>query len=586
MKFSILTVTALSSSVLMTTTFSSAQETASASSTTLLRSGSGGNNNNNNNQKQQEHHHHGALDFKFDMSACNDIHDEKTCYETTDGDDDSSSHCVWCDCQAVPSVCVTKEQSESLPPGVFDCKSPDESPEEEDGIFRFVDGHTHHLTETIDVGGPESICDPSSKSISGYMDIKGSKYDESGDKHLFFWMFEKRGTSQVEQEEDANDEEIPFVVWLTGGPGCSSTLALLTENGPCSVNDDGKTTTPNPYSWSEAAHVLWLDQPAGVGYSYGDENDSGEAMVSEDAYYFFQAFFQTHPEYAKSPLYIIGESYAGHYVPAISHRIWMGNKSPCENCIDLNFAGLSIGNGLTNPEEQYAWYPEMVYNNSHGIKVVDEQVYEAMKAAVPKCQALIHQCNQGDSTLNNFACQTAFVVCNMALTSPYQATGLNPYDIRKKCAKPPLCYDFSNVGEFLNAESTKKALGVDESHSHNWNACNFGINMKFHTDWMKDFSHYVADLLEAGFPALIYAGDVDFICNYLGNRAWTDGLEWSHKDEFAAAGTHDWNGGAGIARTSNGFTFLQVKDGGHMVPADQPEISLEMLKTFLTGGEF
>lgn len=70
------------------------------------------------------------------------------------------------------------------------------------------------------------------------------------------------------------------------------------------------------------------------------------------------------------------------------------------------------------------------------------------------------------------------------------------------------------------------------------------------------------------------------------HRAWTDGLEWSHKDDFAAAGIHDWNGGAGIARSSNGLTFLQVKDGGHMVPADQPEISLEMLKTFLSGGEF
>ena len=330
MKFSILTVTALSSSFL--TKFSSAQETAAATmtaaaatSTTLLRSGQ------KQKQQEQDHHHHhggggGGLDFKFDMSSCNDIHDEKTCYETADdsgGGDSSSSHCVWCECQAVPSVCVTKEQSESLPPGVFDCKSPDvetspdvddDDEEEGDGIFRFVDGHTHHLTETIDVGGPESICDPSSKSISGYMDIKGSKYDESGDKHLFFWMFEKRGTTTTSaadettehRQQQQDEEEIPFVVWLTGGPGCSSTLALLTENGPCSVNEDGKTTTPNPYSWTEAAHVLWLDQPAGVGYSYGDENDSGEAMVSEDAYYFFQAFFQTHPEYAKSPLYIIG----------------------------------------------------------------------------------------------------------------------------------------------------------------------------------------------------------------------------------------------------------------------------------------
>jgi cathepsin A (carboxypeptidase C) len=384
-------------------------------------------------------------------------------------------------------------------------------------------------------------------------------------QHLFFWMFEKRNSHLL---DDVEASEIPFVVWLTGGPGCSSTLALLTENGPCSVNSDGKTTKVNPYSWTEAAHVLWLDQPAGVGFSYGDENDSGEAMVSEDAYYFFQAFFQTHPEYSQSPFYIIGESYAGHYVPAISHRVWKGNQSPCDECVNINFTGFAIGNGLTKPEEQYKWYPE------------------AMKAAVPKCTALIHQCNQGDNTIDDFACQTAFVVCNVALTSPYQATGLNPYDISKKCAKPPLCYDFSNVADFLNLESTKQALGVDKSHVHNWNACNYGINMKFHTDWMKDFSPYVADLLDAGFPALIYAGDLDFICNYLGNQAWTKGLAWKYSDEFNAAEVHDWNGGTGLARSSNGFTFLQIKDGGHMVPTDQPEVSLTMLKTFLSGGEF
>ena len=79
-------------------------------------------------------------------------------------------------------------------------------------------------------------------------------------------MFEKRANEGEEEEkakddhEDDGDNEIPFVVWLTGGPGCSSTLALLTENGPCKVNDDGKSTTVNPYSWTEAAHVLWLDQ--------------------------------------------------------------------------------------------------------------------------------------------------------------------------------------------------------------------------------------------------------------------------------------------------------------------------------------
>eukprot|EP00934_Nitzschia_sp_Nitz4_P007750 Nitzschia sp. Nitz4//scaffold25_size161228//156007//157719//NITZ4_002458-RA/size161228-processed-gene-0.174-mRNA-1//1//CDS//3329544670//7740//frame0 len=504
--------------------------------------------------------------------ACNDIHDQSACQQATDA---SGSPCVWCKCQAVPSVCVTEDQAKDLPSGVFQCSSEDEHP----GDFHFVDDKLHSFRELNHENS--DLCDDSSLSISGYMDISGSKYDQDGEnKHLFFWMFEKRN-----QDLEA-DEEIPFVVWLTGGPGCSSTLALLTENGPCSVNPDGKTTTPNPYSWTEAAHVLWLDQPAGVGFSYGAENDNGEAMVSEDAYFFLQAFFQSHPEYASSPLYIIGESYAGHYVPAISHRIYVGNQNPSDKTIPLNFAGLAIGNGLTNPEEQYKWYPEMVWNNSHGIKVVNEEAYEAMKQVVPKCDALIHQCNQGDSIIDSFACQSAFVVCNMGLTSPYQATGLNPYDIRKKCEHPPLCYDFSFVGDFLNLESTKQALGVDEKNSHNWQSCNYGINMQFHTDWMKNFSPYVADLLDAGYPALVYAGDVDFICNYLGNKAWTLGLEWSHTAEFQAADEHDWNNGKGLARTSSGFTFLQVYDAGHMVPADQPEASLDMLKTFLAGGAF
>ena len=87
-------------------------------------------------------------------------------------------------------------------------------------------------------------------------------------------------------------------------------------------------------------------------------------------------------------------------------------------------------------------------------------------------------------------------------------------------------------------ESTKKALGVDEKHSHSWSTCNFGINMKFHDDWMHDFSPKVALLLNADIPVLIYAGDVDFICNYLGNKAWSYNLEWKGKDDFQKAKEH------------------------------------------------
>ncbi len=88
-----------------------------------------------------------------------------------------------------------------------------------------------------------------------------------------------------------------------------------------------------------------------------------------------------------------------------------------------------------------------------------------------------------DSFINRFACQTAYVTCSAAETIPYQMTGLNPYDIRKHCDNPPLCYDFSNIETFLNLDSTKSSLHVSEE-SKKWVTCNMGVNMKFHSDWM------------------------------------------------------------------------------------------------------
>ena len=206
--------------------------------------------------------------------------------------DENQLPCEWCVAGAIPSECMSAEQAKQLPDGVFDCSSP--------GSHRssFFGESQYSFRTSTPEPAVSDICDSSSKSLSGYMDVKGSRYDANGEnKHLFFWMFEKRGETQA-------DDDTPFVVWFTGGPGCSSTLALLSENGPCSVKKDASGTTNNPYSWTESAHVLWLDQPAGVGFSYGEETDTNEEMVAEDVYYFLQAFFQTYPQYQKNPLFI------------------------------------------------------------------------------------------------------------------------------------------------------------------------------------------------------------------------------------------------------------------------------------------
>jgi len=543
-------------------------------------------------------------------SSCGDLTEENGCNGSSDK---NNKRCVWCKCSAVPDECVNKDQALRLPSSIFDCAEPSEniakSEESSDNesssptvhSFNFKEGTSYKLSSDLVEG---SLCDDSSLSRSGYMDITGSKYDKDGaDKHYFYWMFEKRKVSMIPSEEENKESNssqenesidkstIPFVIWLSGGPGCSSSLALLAENGPCTVNKDGSATSKRVHSWTEAGHVLWLDQPAEVGYSYGSNNDGNEKMVSEDAYYFLQAFFKTHPEYLENPLFIAAESYGGHYAPAIAHKIFTENANLKESLLHLNLAGVAIGNGLTNPPEQYKWYPEMAYGgSSHGFKVIPEAVYFLMKAGLIPCEFLADTCNNGHQIFNDASCHAAMLNCNFAEIIPFQATGLNPYDMREKCDNPPLCYDFSKLGTWLNKDSTKNALHVSNK-SDKWESCNLDVNWNFHGDWMKDFSGDIADLLNAGIPVLIYAGDVDYICNYLGNQAWTLKLEWNHKNEFNSVKQEQWGKGedgksAGLARSSNGLTFLQVYDAGHMVPMNKPLVALEMIKDFVTGKKF
>ncbi len=79
----------------------------------------------------------------------------------------------------------------------------------------------------------------------------------------------------------------------------------------------------------------------------------------------------------------------------VAHKIWIKNKFADEAMVKINLTGLGIGNGLTNPEVQYKYYPEMAVNNSHGYQIVSDGTYTRMKSAVPPCVKLIQECNKG-----------------------------------------------------------------------------------------------------------------------------------------------------------------------------------------------
>ncbi|EEQ99933.1 conserved hypothetical protein, partial [Perkinsus marinus ATCC 50983] len=159
---------------------------------------------------------------------------------------------------------------------------------------------------------------------------------------LFFWFFESRS-------DPAQD---PLVLWLQGGPGCSSMSGLFTENGPCRVNEYGNDTKTNPYSWNTRANLLYVDQPAGTGFSVGPFVNNGSFEAADDLYMALQEFFAEYTQYGGKDFYITGESYAGHYIPAIAHKIWRENTKGIKPHINLR--GLAIGNGWMNAAIQYA----------------------------------------------------------------------------------------------------------------------------------------------------------------------------------------------------------------------------------------
>lgn len=399
------------------------------------------------------------------------------------------------------------------------------------------------------------------KQYSGYLD------NDEDDKHLFYWFFESRN-------DPKND---PVVLWLNGGPGCSSLTGLFMELGPSSIDKDGKVKY-NPYSWNANASVIFLDQPVNVGFSYSSNAVSNTIAAGKDIYALLTLFFKQFPEYAKQDFHISGESYAGHYIPVFASEI-LSHKQR-----NINLKSILIGNGLTDGLTQYDYYRPMACGDGGWPAVLSESECQSMDNALPRCKSLIQNCYDSESV---WSCVPASIYCNNAIIGPYQRTGQNVYDVRRKCGSNPLCYDeLDFISAYLNRKDVQKALGVEVS---SYESCNFDINRNFlfQGDWMQPFHRLVPGILKE-IPVLIYAGDADFICNWLGNLAWTNALEWPGHKKYASAPYEDLTlladeSKIGSIKSAANFTFIRLHAGGHMVPYDQPVASLDMLNRWIDG---
>ena len=311
--------------------------------------------------------------------------------------------------------------------------------------------------------------------------------------------------------------------------------------------------------------------------------------MAEDLYDFMQGFLSKYPQYKELDFFVFGESYAGHYVPSVSSKIIEMNKQQQQKKasedtqIHINFKGAGIGNGLTDPALQYKYY--IPFAEEHNL--VDGAQLKLMKGILPLCEPLAKACDKHEDSqdpnvraLDYTACLNAYLLCNLGELTPVQSTGVNVYDVRKQCdPSRQLCYDFSNIEKYLNREDVQKALGVKKD---TWADCNpiVELALVYSGDWMKTYAKQVTSILEAGSKVLIYAGEYDFVCNWMGNSAWTNQLDFNgHKDFINAKNVTIAD--VGEYRSADDLTFFKVFNAGHLVPMDQPKNSLDMVNNFM-----
>ncbi|KAF9453680.1 carboxypeptidase C [Macrolepiota fuliginosa MF-IS2] len=453
---------------------------------------------------------------------------------------------------------------------------------QDDLLYELV-SHPALATYKLRVTDPK-ICDPSVKQHSGYLDI-------ADDKHLFFWFFESRNSPK----------DAPLILWLNGGPGCSSSTGLLFELGPCSIADDGYNTTHNPFSWNSHANIIFLDQPVNVGYSYAADGTTvnSSPIAGKDVHAFLELFLNRFPQYSTQPFHIAAESYGGTYAPNFAKVIYDANQqlavAPIPGFKHINLASVILANGLTDPYIQMASVPDYVcdgpfpvYDDPQGPQC------QSLRTKVPTCQRLIKACYQFNS---RFTCMPANVYCNTQLFAPLMQTGLNPYDVRKKCDRQKdgnLCYkQMQWIEAWMNDAKNKAALGVNPEK--NFESCNMEVNQAFtmNGDGMHNSASLLPELINNGIRLLVYAGNADMMCNYMGNERWVEQLETQFSQEFRSAKPVPWvtfESGrlAGESRSAGGnnlsagnVTFVTVFDAGHMVPYDQPEAALDLITRWI-----
>ncbi|KJY01225.1 carboxypeptidase s1 like protein [Zymoseptoria brevis] len=441
------------------------------------------------------------------------------------------------------------------------------------------------------------------KSYSGYVDI-------AENQHIFFWFFESR---------TVDPQEADLTVWINGGPGSSSMIGLFQELGPCTLDGDLNPVN-NPYAWNNASNVLFIDHPSQVGFSYSTpffgyldqdtgglvplpnntcpESQTGNCGTFSDPdlsaipnstvaaapsmWKTLQGFMGVFPQYSRSDFNFATESYGGHYAPIFNEYIQAQNalidNGELSGAHHINLRTVLIGNGWYDPLIAYAAYynftvfPGNTYDIVPYNSTIQDQVYDAMYGP-GNCYDQTLACKTSG---NDTVCRNADNFCFGYVENVLdQVANRDEYDIRFLMEDP-----FPNTGDFsqyLNSDKVLRAIGAHTNWLESSNAVGSAFGNTGDDDREVGTVEAIRQLVEQGVYVVMYAGDADYTCNWLGNEAIADQV---NATGYCEAGYTNITTSDGIVhgqvKQSGNFAWARIYYSGHEVPYYQPLLALEM----------
>ncbi|XP_058097887.1 serine carboxypeptidase-like 34 isoform X2 [Magnolia sinica] len=387
------------------------------------------------------------------------------------------------------------------------------------------------------------------RQYAGYVTV-----DESHGKALFYWFFEATHKPQ----------EKPLLLWLNGGPGCSSIgYGEAEELGPFLVQKGVPELKFNQYSWNKEANLLFVESPIGVGFSYSntssDLNELGDASTAKDAYAFLVNWFRRFPQYKSHDFYIAGESYAGHYVPQLSERIFDENKKVSKEKY-INFKGFIIGNALMDDETDQDGMIDYAWDHA----VLSDETYHTIKK----------YCNFSKSS------DEQLPECTEAVNTYYSV-----YDIIDMYSLySPICVD-------PNAATSRRLRKIEGiapkvvAKSDGWHRKPAGYDpcVDYHVEAYFN-RRDVQEALHANVTKIPYAwtlcsGDTDGRIPVTATRYTLNKLGLNITEDWNAWYNHQEVGGFTIVY--DGLAFVTLRGAGHQVPTFVPKRARQLIKHFL-----